>query len=64
MNIEEKRSLLLRRRGALDSEIMGIRDEVAILSALIKKAEEEIETIEAKLIELEEAKTVKFAQAG
>ncbi len=64
MNIEEKRSLLLRRRGTLDGEIMDIRDEVIVLLALIKKAEEEIEMIEAKLSELEDIKNVKLAQVG
>ena len=62
MNIEERRSLLLRKRGILDSEIMSIRDEVSILLALIEKAEKEIESIDSKLSELEGIEKVKYAQ--
>ena len=64
MNIEEKRALLLQRRGALYNEIKDIRDEVVVLLTLIKKAEEEIETIDAKLSKVEYVKKVKLAQAS
>ena len=64
MNFEEKRSLLLQKRRTLDSEIKDIRDEVIVLQALIKKAEEEIEAINAKLYELEDVKKYKLAKAS
>ena len=64
MNIEEKESQLLLKRGTLDDEIKDIKDEVIVLLALIKKAQEEIETINAKLCELEDVKKIKFAKAS
>ena len=64
MNVEEKRLQLIRRRETLNSEIIDIREEVVVLLALIKRAEKEIESIQAELNELNGLKRSKLAYAN
>ena len=64
MNVEKKRLQLIRRRETLNSEIIDIREEVVVLLALIKKAEKEIESIQAELDELNGLKRSKLAYAN
>jgi lipid II:glycine glycyltransferase (peptidoglycan interpeptide bridge formation enzyme) len=64
MNIEEQKLVLNKRCKNLHKEIAGIQDEVVVLLAMIKKAEEELEEIQTKLSKLEESNNIKFALAS
>ena len=64
MDIEDERLKLVQRRESLHSEVLDIQNEVVVLSALIKKAEEELEEIQTKLDELDKPSKIKFAYAG
>ena len=54
MNVQAKKSDLIRRQATLYDEVVAIQSEVDILRALQKRAEEELLDIETKLDELEE----------
>lgn len=61
MNIEAKKSVLIERQANLQSDVIAIQNELDILQALLKKAEEELAEIQTKLTELEESNTIKLA---
>jgi len=64
MSIEMQKSELTKRQISLHNEVSDIRNEVVVLLALLKKAEEEIEEIQTKLGELEESETISLAYAS
>lgn len=63
-NIEAKKSVLIERQANLHSDVIAIQNELDILQALLKKAEEELAEIQTKLTELEESNTIKLAYAS
>ena len=64
MNIEAKKSVLTKRRNSLHNEVLDIQKEVVILLALLKKAEGELEEVQANLGKLEESSEIKLAYAS
>jgi len=64
MSVEMQKSELTKRQNSLHNEVSDIREEVVVLLALLKKAEEEIEEIQTKLGELEEVETISLAYAS
>ena len=59
-----QKSELNKRLNYLHNEVLDIQKEVVVLVALLKKAEEEIEEIQANLSELEESETINLAYAS
>ena len=53
MNVQAKKLALIQRQSTLYDEVVAIQNEVDILRALQKRAEEELLDIETKLEELE-----------
>ncbi len=64
MNIETNRSVLIERQANLHNDVIAIQNELDILQALLKKAEEELVEIQIKLGELEGSSTIKLAYAS
>ena len=64
MSIRMQKSDLTKRQNSLHNEVFDIRNEVVVLLALLKKAEEEIEEIQTKLGELEGSETISLAYAS
>jgi len=64
MSVEMQKSELTKRQNSLHNEVSDIREEIVVLLALLKKAEEEIEEIQTKLGELEEVETISLAYAS
>jgi len=64
MTVEMKKAELTERQNSLHSEVSDIQQEVVVLLALLRKAEEEIEEIQTKLGELEESETISLAYAS
>ena len=54
MNVQAKKLALIQRQSTLYDEVVAIQNEVDILRALQKRAEEELLDIETKLEEIEE----------
>lgn len=64
MNIETNKSVLIERQANLHNDVIAIQNELDILQALLKKAEEELVEIQIKLGELEGSSTIKLAYAS
>ncbi len=64
MNIETNRSVLIERQANLHNDVIAIQNELDILQALLKEAEEELVEIQIKLGELEGSSTIKLAYAS
>ncbi len=64
MNIETNRSVLIERQANLHNDVIAMQNELDILQALLKKAEEELAEIQIKLAELEGSNTIKLAYAS
>ena len=64
MSIEQTAPVLRQKIDTLRNEIIDIQEEVVVLLAMKKKAEKEIEEIQAELDMLEMEPEIKLACAG
>jgi chromosome segregation ATPase len=64
MTFKEQKAKLEKRRNRLEYEISDIREEINVLLALMRKAEEEVDEVQSKLAALEEIETISLAYAS